>query len=740
MTKTTTAQNKKVLPIVYEGIKSLVPIEETDTFQQVRATILEEFDDDMMPGQDFCFHVDGFRLSRKQESYKLAWSVVKGSGTDAGTVQQVVSLHPTQKRKAEEHLEDCADESNNNKQQQARYDEEALSRKITSLVTTALRAELKEPVNAQLQLEGPAPRIAVTPPASKERPAHPQNRDTPTGNTTRDLVSLETLTLPNQSHDISDLAKSMVSNAAAVMPPVASNERPHQDQNQDIGDVITRDLARSETQQSAAKQSQETLSEVPVQDSSPRYAVVTLQSNPDTSEPSSRYIRLRTSHGDLGIQLSSHDKQEFQNAFVSSIDPDGPLYGIVAVGDYIDSVDGRSLRRMCVSKVNELLERGTSMLSFVTNTKDTTTVLKSQQETRSEVPAHYALVASLDYIPGSSEASTDIRIRVSPGSLGIQFASNDKEEFKNCFLSYITPDGPLNGVVSVGDAIVSVNGENVRQMSGLQVKQILEKRALLGTRKICFISTAPQALKILNAESRPVSETETKADTVRIGVVANNETNGLDENKKDVKEWTCSSCGIDCSRSGPTAKLCRRCLASSHVSTWKFPQTPVDLPVAMTSGASTNLLAASLPTSTVLPSAIDNGSHPTTAPAPPAVDPTTTSNSKGFTVVAPPGDLGIYIELKPDLNGTFVTCVLPDSPLSGKVSVGDAIFLIDGEDVSQMKDDELIGILKRKRDIEKTLSFVRTPPKDTSLASILPFGIETSQQGGVRYQGGNFKL
>jgi hypothetical protein len=79
------------------SIQARSSIVETDTFQQVRATILEEFDDDMMPGPDFCFHVNGCCLSRKQESCRLAWSIL------TGTSQQVVRLHhilkPTRRSK-----------------------------------------------------------------------------------------------------------------------------------------------------------------------------------------------------------------------------------------------------------------------------------------------------------------------------------------------------------------------------------------------------------------------------------------------------------------------------------------------------------------------------------------------------------------------------------------------------------------------------------------------------------------
>jgi hypothetical protein len=75
MTTTTTATTPKELVIVSGDIKGEVEITETDTLKDVRALILEEFDDDMLPCQDFCFHVNDIRISEKQERKKLAWDL-----------------------------------------------------------------------------------------------------------------------------------------------------------------------------------------------------------------------------------------------------------------------------------------------------------------------------------------------------------------------------------------------------------------------------------------------------------------------------------------------------------------------------------------------------------------------------------------------------------------------------------------------------------------------------------------
>jgi hypothetical protein len=80
----------KKLLVVYGEIKGAVRAAETDTLQRVRALIDAKFDDDMFPSDgEFCFHVDGIRIGRKQEEDNLVWDILDDEGT-------TVSLHPMQ--------------------------------------------------------------------------------------------------------------------------------------------------------------------------------------------------------------------------------------------------------------------------------------------------------------------------------------------------------------------------------------------------------------------------------------------------------------------------------------------------------------------------------------------------------------------------------------------------------------------------------------------------------------------
>jgi hypothetical protein len=75
-----------------------------------------------------------------------------------------------------------------------------------------------------------------------------------------------------------------------------------------------------------------------------------------------------------------------------------------------------------------------------------------------------------------------------------------------------------------------------------------------------------------------------------------------------------------------------------------------------------------------------------------------------ITVVAPPGKLGIILANKADSQGTVVSGVRTSSVLAEKISPGDRIIGIDGEDVSRMTVSEITTIMARKSDFERTLS------------------------------------
>ena len=88
---------------------------------------------------------------------------------------------------------------------------------------------------------------------------------------------------------------------------------------------------------------------------------------------------------------------------------------------------------------------------------------------------------------------------------------------------------------------------------------------------------------------------------------------------------------------------------------------------------------------------------------------TTIARRTKITVVAPPGKLGIILANKADSKGTVVSGVRTSSVLADKISPGDRIVAIDGEDVSRMTVSEITTIMARKSEFERTLTVLSTP-------------------------------
>ena len=77
-------------------------------------------------------------------------------------------------------------------------------------------------------------------------------------------------------------------------------------------------------------------------------------------------------------------------------------------------------------------------------------------------------------------------------------------------------------------------------------------------------------------------------------------------------------------------------------------------------------------------------------------------------VTAPAGKLGIILANKTDAKGTVVSGVRTTSVLANRITPGDRIIAIDGEDVSTMTVSEITSIMARKNDFERVLTILTT--------------------------------
>jgi hypothetical protein len=348
-------QPPKDLAIFYGEIKGFTQVSKKHTLKDVRASILEEFDDDMLPGDDaFCFHINDFRISRKQEDRKLAWDIVEN--------EQVLSLHPkTATAAPKPQVEDILEDANES-DKQGPHDED-LPLTFSSRVTEEIQPIITPKVHTR-----PAPPAAradtcsTRPTASKKRPLETQNLAI--GNNTSDMS--DPSEEPQEQSSVKNQQSEAIRAEMLVEKHVSQDARPRKKKNMAIGNHSRDFLSRLEEPQESMSQVQETPAKIPaVQDAIPDFALVSavctmFACNPKENGQERRYFRLKATAGSLGINLStikfsSNDKIGSTDAFVSHVSSGGPLDGIVAVGDAIVSVNGDDVRRYILSKVKHIL-------------------------------------------------------------------------------------------------------------------------------------------------------------------------------------------------------------------------------------------------------------------------------------------------------------------------------------------------------------------------------------------------
>ena len=89
----------KELSIESCGLRGMVEVGRNDTLATVRLKIVEEWDKDMIPTDDFCLWVGPTRLSRKQEARKNAWDyigAVDTASTSSNSNTPTISLQAKQ--------------------------------------------------------------------------------------------------------------------------------------------------------------------------------------------------------------------------------------------------------------------------------------------------------------------------------------------------------------------------------------------------------------------------------------------------------------------------------------------------------------------------------------------------------------------------------------------------------------------------------------------------------------------
>ena len=86
-------------------------------------------------------------------------------------------------------------------------------------------------------------------------------------------------------------------------------------------------------------------------------------------------------------------------------------------------------------------------------------------------------------------------------------------------------------------------------------------------------------------------------------------------------------------------------------------------------------------------------------------------------MIAPPGKLALVFHMHTD-GHAIVTNIRPESPLAGRITVGDIVLAVDGEDTSLHTEQEICDHILEKQNTERVLTIIPKKVQRESVSSL----------------------
>jgi len=470
---------------------------------------------------------------------------------------------------------------------------------------------------------------------------------------------------------------------------------------------------------------------------------------------------------------------------VHVVQPESILLGKIHVGDKIVAVDGVDVREMPARDVTRLLAakrnnpaREITVLRAGEAGEDDDRATQASNFARSAPPRAGPMrmapppraLQSFAEEDSSSSSSDDSRTKVDinapAGKLGIVVEM--PQEGGTAFVSSIKEESPMRGKLRIGDRVIAVDDEDVSKSKAVDISMMLARKSRQPNRKITVLrdgneeepaepafassrtpaltdfatsmpvtrSPFPPPVPIRAKSSFPtqVKSSETKiviiAPPGKLGVVVDSEDGGLAyvSNIKDTSpmkdeiklgDKVLAIDGEDVSTK--TAVDISMCLARKS----KQPQRKITI-LREDKGASSPL---------VLSPSSDSSSTEDVLPPPRQAQNASTNHRNGtnhgsdrsVNVIAPPGKLGVVVDSRG--GSAFVSEIKEQSPMMGKLRLGDKVIAIDGEDVSDRKAVDISMMLARKsRQAERSIAVMRSNVGDEDSRSSASSDTESTQE------------
>ncbi|KAL7554079.1 hypothetical protein ACHAWF_017463, partial [Thalassiosira exigua] len=351
-------------------------------------------------------------------------------------------------------------------------------------------------------------------------------------------------------------------------------------------------------------------------------------------------------------------------AYVCEVKESSPMVGKILIDDKIVKVDDEDVTTMSATNVSKLLARksgnkerkivvmreaGSSSLAGDSSTGG---VGKTAEEVSASVANASAgggdnknsvIGGDGDEIDNSKEER--IIVIAPAGKLGVVLVTPEPPDVGPPYVFNIRDDSALVGKVRLGDRIISVDDEDVRTMSAINVSKLLGSKASNKARKMTLLRDRARS-----SGSEVVQSSSSDTDS--------------SDSAKDGFGTVALSAVLDATGEEPSAKKELTDAGPAMMASW--------LQGGLNSGNNGSERAN-----------VDGSRASSVGAAAPAAP--LAQNGIRMELVAPAGKLGVVVDSTPEGGSVYVSDIKTDSPLWGQIKLGDRILMVDGEDVSRLK-------------------------------------------------------
>ena len=178
--------------------------------------------------------------------------------------------------------------------------------------------------------------------------------------------------------------------------------------------------------------------------------------------------------GKLGVIVDT--PPEGGPAYVCEIKDSSPIIDRIHLEDKIIAVDDRDVRKMSAVDVSKMLARRSK------NPRRKISILRGEEKNGVGESLTAASSSMADHVKDDNEE--EIEITAPTGKLGVVLVSPEAPETGPAYVFNIRDDSPLVGKIQLGDKIVNVDDDDVRQMTAVNVSKLLGSKSSKEERKI----------------------------------------------------------------------------------------------------------------------------------------------------------------------------------------------------------------------------------------------------------------